>query len=71
MLRIIYFNPGIKKKEILKKFNSKNIFEERVRRLEKTNIIFKKKTSFFLKNKKILLYLNFTLLLKKVFNIKN
>ena len=71
MLRLKYFKPGINRKEILKKFNSKNIFEERIRRLENTNIIFKRKTSFFLKNKKILLYLNFTLLLKKIFSIKN
>ena len=71
ILRMIYLNPGINRKEILKKINSGNIFEERIRRLQNTNIIYKKKTSFFLKNKKILLYLNFTLLLKKIFGVKN
>ena len=59
ILRIIYLNPGISRKEIIKKYNSKHIFEERIRRLEATNIIYRNKSSFFLKNKKILLYLNF------------
>ena len=71
ILRIIYLNPGISRKEIIKKYNSKHIFEERIRRLEATNIIYRNKSSFFLKNKKILLYLNFLLILKKLFNIKN
>ena len=71
ILRIIYLNPGISRKGIIKKYNSKHIFEERIRRLEATNIICRNKSSFFLKNKKILLYLNFLLILKKLFNIKN
>jgi len=71
ILRMIYLNPGISKKKIQKKINSGNIFEERIRRLQNTNIIYKKKSSFFLKNKKILLYLNFTLLLKKIFGVKS
>jgi len=71
ILRIIYLNPGISRKEIIKKYNSKHIFEERIRRLEATNIIYRNRSSFFLKNKKILLYLNFLLILKKLFNIKN
>ena len=71
ILRIIYLSPGISRKEIIKKYNSKHIFEERIRRLEATNIIYRNKSSFFLKNKKILLYLNFLLILKKLFNIKN
>jgi len=71
ILRIIYLSPGISRKEIIKKYNSKHIFEERIRRLEATNIICRNKSSFFLKNKKILLYLNFLLILKKLFNIKN
>ena len=71
ILRIIYLNPGISRKSIIKKYNSSYIFEERIRRLESTNIIYKKKSLFFLKNKKILLLLNFLLILKKIFNIKN
>ena len=71
ILRIIYLNPGISRKEIIKKYNSKHIFEGRIRRLEATDIIYRNKSSFFLKNKKILLYLNFLLILKKLFNIKN
>ncbi len=71
ILRIIYLSPGISRKEIIKKYNSKHIFEERIRRLEATDIIYRNKSSFFLKNKKILLYLNFFLILKKLFNIKN
>ena len=71
LLRIIYSNPGISRKKIIKKYNSNHVFEERIKRLETTNIIYKNKSSFFLKNKKILLILNFFLILKKIFNIKN
>ena len=71
ILRMIYSNPGISRKKIIKKYNSNHIFEERITRLEATNIIYRNKSSFFLKNKKILLYLNFLLILKKLFNIKN
>ena len=41
ILRMIYLNPGIRKKEIFKKYNSNNIFEERIRRLESGGIIYK------------------------------
>ena len=71
VLRIIYLNPGISRKKIIKKYNSNHIFEERLRRLVSGDIIVKNKSSFFLKNKKILLILNFFLILKKLFNIKN
>jgi len=71
ILRMIYLNPGISRKKIIKKYNSNHIFEERIKRLEAANIIYRNKSSFFLKNKKILLYLNFFLILKKIFNIKN
>ena len=57
--------------KIIKRYNSNHIFNERIKRLEATNIIYKNKSSLFLKNKKILLYLNFLLILKKIFNIKN
>ena len=30
----IYLKPGISKKEILKKYNSNNLFEQRIRRLK-------------------------------------
>ena len=71
ILRMIYSNPGIGRKKIIKKYNSNHVFEERIKRLETTNIIYRNKSSFFLKNKKILWYLNFLLILKKIFNIKN
>ena len=71
LLRIIHSNPGINKKKIINKYNSHHVFEERIKRLESTDIIYKKNSSFFLKNKKILLYLNFLFILKKMFNIKN
>ena len=71
LLRIIYLNPGIGRKKIIKRYNSNHIFDERIKRLETTNIIHKNKSSLFLKNKKILLYLNFLLILRKIFNIKN
>ncbi len=71
LLRLICSNPGINKKKILKKYNSHHVFEERIKRLESSNIIYRKNSSFFLKSRKILLYLNFLFILKKMFNIKN
>jgi hypothetical protein len=71
LLKIIYLKPGISKKEILKKYNSNNLFEQRIRRLKSAGIIYKNKSSVYLKNNKILLVLNFFLILKKMFNIKN
>ena len=67
LLKIIYLNPGISKKAILKKYNSRNLFEQRLKRLKSGNIIGIKKNSYFLKNNKILLVLNFFLILKKLF----
>ena len=71
LLRIICLNPGISRKKIIKRYNSNHIFDERIKRLETTSIIYKNKSSLFLKNKKILLYLNFLLILRKIFNIRN
>ena len=71
ILRMIDLNPGISKKEILKKYNSSHIFEERIKRLVNTDIIYKKNSSYFLKDVKILMYLKFLIILKKIFNIKN
>ena len=71
ILRMIYLNPGISKKEILKKYNANNIFKERIKRLISGKIIYKKNSSIFIKNKKIILYLNFTKALRVIFNIKN
>ena len=68
---MIHLNPGISRKKIIKKYNSNNVFEERIKRLETSDIIYRDKSSLFLKNKKILLILNFLLILKKMFNIKN
>ena len=67
LLKIIYLNPGISRKDILKKYNSNHIFEQRLKRLKSGNIIGVKKNSYFLKNNKILLVLNFSLILKKIF----
>ena len=69
ILRMIYLYPGISKKKILKKYNANNIFNERIKRLESGGIIYKKNSSFFIKNNKIILYLNFTKILKKIFSI--
>ena len=71
ILRMIDLNPGISKKEILKKYNSSHIFEERIKRLVTTDIIYKKNSSYFLKDVKVLMYLKFLIILKKIFNIKN
>jgi len=67
ILRMIYLYPGISKKEILKKYNVNNIFNERIKRLESGGMIYKKNSSFFIKNNKIILYLNFTKILRKIF----
>ena len=71
MMRIIYLYPGVSKREILKKYNANNIFKERIKRLESGGIIYKKNSSFFIKNNKIILYLNFTKILRKIFNVQN
>ena len=71
LLRMIHLNQGISRKKIIKKYNSNNVFEERIKRLETSDIIYRDKSSLFLKNKKILLILNFCLILKKILNIKN
>ncbi len=71
ILRIVYKKPGITKKNIIKKYNSARVFEERVKRLESGGIIYKNKSSYYLKNNRILLVLNFFLVLKKIFNIKS
>ena len=71
ILRMIDLNPGITKKKILKKYNPNRIFEERIKRLEATDVICRKNSLYFLKDIKILLYLKLLLSLKKIFNIKN
>ncbi len=71
ILRMIDSNPGITKKKILKKYNSNHIFEERIKRLETTDILYRKNSSYFLKDIKIIIYLKFLLFLKRLFNIKN
>ena len=71
ILRVVYLNPGISKKKIISKYSSSHVFEERIKRLLSGGIIYKKKSLFFLKSKKILLVLNFFLMLKKIFNIKS
>jgi len=70
ILRMIDLNPGITKKKILKKYDSNRIFEERIKRLEATDIIYRKNSSYFLKDIKILIYLKFLLFFKRLFNIK-
>ena len=71
ILRMIYLYPNINKKEMLKKYNANKIFEERIKRLQSGGIIYKKKSSFFIKNNKIIIYLNFTKILRKVFNVNS
>ena len=70
ILRIVDLNPGITKKKILKKYNSNRIFEERIKRLEDTDIIYKKKSAYFVQDIKILTYLKFLTFLRRLFNIK-
>ena len=70
ILRMIYLYPGINKKQILKKYNINSIFKERIERLESGQIIYKKNSSYFIKNSKIILYLNYTKILRRILNIK-
>jgi hypothetical protein len=70
ILRIVYKKPGITKKQIIKKYNSNRVFEERIKRLESGGVISRTKSSYYLKNKKILVVLNFFLILKNIFNVK-
>ena len=70
ILRMIYLYPGINKKQILKKYNINRIFKERIERLESGQIIYKKNSSYFIKNSKIILYLNYTKILRRILNIK-
>lgn len=67
LLRIIDTFTKINKKKILKIYNVNNMFEERIKRLELSGLIEKKKSSYFIKNKKIIIYLNFTKLLRNIF----
>lgn len=67
LLRIIDTFTKINKKKILKIYNVNNMFEERIKRLELSGLIKKKKSSYFIKNKKIIIYLNFTKLLRNIF----
>ena len=68
LLRMIYLNPNITKKRIIKNYNVNNIFEERLKRLESGEIIYKKNSSIFIKNNKIIYYLNFTKILRNIFS---
>ena len=70
ILKMIYNNPGIKKKRLISKYNSNHIFEQRIRRLVSADIVYKKKSSYYLKNNYILFVLNFFLSLKKIFGVK-
>ena len=67
LLKIIYLNPGISREAILKKYNSRQLFEQRLKRLKSGKIIGIKKNSYFLKNKKILFVSGFFLIVKKLF----
>ena len=71
ILKIIYSNPGITKKNILIKYNPSHLFDQRIVRLKSGGIISQKGSNLFIKNKRILLVLNFFLIMKKIFNIKN
>ena len=71
ILRMIYLNPNITKKRIIKNYNVNNMFEERLKRLESGGIIYKKNSSIFIKNNKIIFYLNFTKILRNIFSSRH
>ena len=49
ILRIVYLNPKITKRQIIQKYNASQIFEERLARLKAGDIIYKNKSHFFFK----------------------
>ena len=61
---------NLTEKSILTKYNSSNVFEERIKTFLSNKTIIIKKSLIILQNKKILLFYLFFKLLKKIYNIK-
>ena len=70
ILKIIFKDPNLTEKLILKKYKSSNIFEERIKTFLSNKTITIKNSLIILANKKILLFYTFFKFLKKIYNIK-
>jgi hypothetical protein len=70
ILKMIYSDLNLTEKSILTKYNSSNVFEERIKTFLSNKTIIIKKSLIILQNKKILLFYLFFKLLKKIYNIK-
>lgn len=70
LIRMIKKYPNINKNQIQIKFNLKNIFDQRIKRLIKTNIITKKKSTLKLKNDKFLIALNLINLIRRLYGFR-
>ena len=70
LLRMIKKSPYIHKNQIQIKLNLKNIFDQRIKRLEKTNVIIKKKSKLKLKNNKFLIALHLISLIRRLYGMK-
>ena len=70
LLRIIKTGPNLSEKDIQKKYNSNIIFEERIRRLCQSEILFEKKSILEIKGKKILILLKFIKFFKTLHKVR-
>jgi len=59
--------PNIDKNQIQIKYNLKNIFDQRIKRLVKTNVIVKGNSKLKLKNNKFLIVLRLIGLVRKLY----
>jgi len=67
LLRMIKKYPNIDKNQIQIKYNLKNIFDQRIKRLVKTNVIVKGNSKLKLKNNKFLIVLRLIGLVRKLY----
>lgn len=67
LLRMIKKYPNIDKNQIQIKYNLKNIFDQRIKRLVKTNVIVKGNSKLKLKNNKFLIVLRLIGFVRKLY----
>ena len=70
LLRIIESSPNLSEKDIQKKYNPNIVFDERIRRLCQSGILFEKKSILEIKDKKILILLKFIRFFKVLYKVR-
>ena len=70
LLRIIETSPNLSEKDIQKKYNPNIVFDERIRRLCQSGILFEKKSILEIKDKKILILLKFIRFFKVLYKVR-